>query len=152
MGNQEMIRKGLVDLGQRLRDVRIELRVPQKEIAAALEIEPGYLSDIDSGKVIPGADFFIKLADKYNVNPNYLLLGSGEIILGSDSEITDEEIDLEMEIDTIPRLLWLMERSRFFRSMVFASANKTLFEESVIIKQAIKARKFKKETKNEQTN
>lgn len=149
MGNQEMIRKCLVDLGQRLGDVRIELRVPKQEMAAALEIEPGYLADLESGKVIPGADFFIKLADKYNVNPNYLLLGIGDLILKTDHSLSGEDIDLESDIDSMEKFVLLMNISPYFKARILASASLLLFEDSGIIRRSIQKYKSIKETKNE---
>lgn len=40
-----------------------------------------YISDLRSGKSKnPGADFVLKLIDKFNINPNWLLFGEGEMI------------------------------------------------------------------------
>ncbi len=139
----------MVDIGYRLKAIRKKLRVQQKEMATALQIEPAYFSDIENGKVNPGADFFLKLVDKYNVNPNYLFLGTGEIVLSSEREITDEEIDLNMKIDSIPNLVWLMERSPYFKVSILSIATRILFEDGEIIRQTIKINRLKKETKNE---
>ncbi|MCP5050860.1 MAG: helix-turn-helix transcriptional regulator [bacterium] len=69
------------ELGQRIKTLRKALKMQQKEFAAKLEIAPSYLSEIESGKIKPGYDFFVKVTGQYDVNPFYLLHGEEPVLL-----------------------------------------------------------------------
>lgn len=147
MGNEVMKQSSLADIGQRLKNVRKKLGLQHTEITSTLQIEPGYLSDIESGKANPDADFFLKLANEYCVNPNYLLLGIGDMILETNRDISPEEI-LDTGIDSLEKLISLMEVSGYFKSVVFCQASKAIFEDSEIIRKSIQVNKFKNIQKN----
>ncbi|HLP58624.1 MAG TPA: helix-turn-helix transcriptional regulator, partial [Candidatus Deferrimicrobium sp.] len=114
---------------------RQQLRLQQKEMAAALQMAASYLSEIEGGKANPGPEFFLKLVYDYNVNPNYLFLGTGEMFLGSESTIKAEEFDLERgNIDSPEKLLWIMDHSSFFRNTILSQASRIYIENENLIK------------------
>lgn len=124
-------------IGQRLKEIRRQGRIQQKEMAATLDIAASYLCEIESGNSKPGPDFFIKVATEYNVNLNYLLLGTGEMF-GAGNKIKTKEFEIENGIESMEEVIWLMENSKFFRNAVLSAANKIVIEEGEIIKKGFR--------------
>ena len=64
-----------------------------KSIYKELNIRPAYISDLRSGKSKnPGSDFVLSIINKFNVNPEWLLNGQGEIFLTKESVAKDIQI------------------------------------------------------------
>jgi transcriptional regulator with XRE-family HTH domain len=128
------------EMGERLRDARKMLSLQQKQMAAALNIPASYLSEIESGKGNPGPDFFIKLADKYNISMDYLVLGMGDPFIkeGTGGKGKRKEFDFSGEITSLKELTRLMGTSVFFYNMMMATANRILLMEEGLIKTSIK--------------
>ena len=57
---------------QRLKDVREDHDLKQKEIAELLQIKQSSYSDYENGKNMMGIDKYIKLAKYYDVSLDYL--------------------------------------------------------------------------------
>ncbi len=70
-------RKKLV--GERLRQVRKTNNLTQPELAAALNTFPGYISEIENGKKMPGSDILFALKNNMKVNINWFITGIGEM-------------------------------------------------------------------------
>lgn len=64
--------------GTRLKEIRKEKNLTQKQLAAILATSSGYISEIESGKKMPGGEFFLMLKRKLNININWLLTGEGD--------------------------------------------------------------------------
>lgn len=131
-------------VGQRLKEIRRQGRIQQKEMAAALDIAASYLCEIENGNAKPGQDFFIKVAMAYNVNLNYLLLGTGEMF-GAVNNIKTKEFEIDNGIETVEELNWLIEKSNFFKNSIMSLANKLLIEEDRIIKKSLRMKQPKTE-------
>lgn len=58
---------------QRIRDLREDHDLTQKEVAHILSCSQRVYSDYERGKVDPSTTVLIKLADYYNVSVDYLL-------------------------------------------------------------------------------
>jgi len=67
----------LEEFGQRLKEIRQQLKLLQKDFAAGLEVSGSFLSEIEKGKTNPGFDVLRKIYVNYNVNLHYLMDGSG---------------------------------------------------------------------------
>lgn len=65
-----------VDMGNRIRLRRNELKLKQSELAEQIDISTNHMSSIETGKQMPSMDIFIKLCEALRVTPDYLLLGS----------------------------------------------------------------------------
>ena len=64
--------------GQRLRRLREELGFSVPEIASAVGASEGTIRQLESGNVKnPAFALGLRIADKLNVDPHYLALGSG---------------------------------------------------------------------------
>lgn len=68
-------------IGDRLKRIRKHLRMTQMELAQAMGVSSGYISDIEKNKKSPGRDVLKKLYDKFHVDINYLFSGEGEFFL-----------------------------------------------------------------------
>lgn len=68
------------------------IRGPKDRIsfAANLNVPPNYLSRYENGKVIPSADFLQSLAQKHNVNINWLLADQGEMYIKDEVDVLRE--------------------------------------------------------------
>ncbi len=139
----------LIALGKRLRAVRKALRFQQKEMAKMIGMSTSYLSDIEAGKRNPGPEFFLKLAYDFNVNPNHLFFGKGEMLLSEKPAQPVSEFDFNSELDSIGQITWLMENSPYFKNTIMGAASKLLLENENTIKLSIKKHKTSKGEKNE---
>lgn len=144
-----MKRESTKDIGQRVKAVRRALRYQQKDVAAALDMAAGYLSEIEAGKANPGPEFFVKFAREYNVNLNYIFLGIGDMLLGADRKMTIREFNFDEEVDSIEKLNWLMEHSSFFKNAILSLASKTLLENEALINRSIQKKTSAKEEEKE---
>jgi transcriptional regulator with XRE-family HTH domain len=134
--------KNAFSIGHRLKEIRSQMRIQQKEMAATLKIAPSYLCEIENGNSKPGPDFFEKVASEYNVNLNYLFLGNGDMF-GAGNRIKVKGFEIENGIESVEELLWLMENSKYFKSTILALANKTVLENEEIIKKGFQMKKSK---------
>lgn len=65
-----------IEMGNRIKLRRKELRMKQNELAEKLDISNNHVSSIENGKEKPSLDIFICICEKLNVTPDYLLLGN----------------------------------------------------------------------------
>ncbi len=108
-------------LKDRLKFLRKKLGISQKEMAKDLEVPFTLISKYECGKIKPGADMLSKIALKYKVNLNWLLIGKGEIFIefieihnkhNSSEEILDYNLFLDFEDDLEKDHLILEELSK----------------------------------------
>lgn len=135
-------------IGQRLKEIRRQNHIQQKEMAAALNVAASYLCEIENGNAKPGPDFFIKLATAYNINLNYLLLGSGDMF-GPGNKIKPKAFDIKNGIDSVEELLYLMEKSKYFRNLIIMLANKSIIQDKEIINRGIQMADSKTENESD---
>lgn len=125
-----------VEIGQRVISIRKQLRLHQKEMAADLNISASYLCEIESGRAKPNIELLIKMVSLYNINLNYLVMGTGKMLLDGGQQMEDERFDIDAGVETIEELTWLMKNSKFFRTTIMSLANKTIISEGEIIKKS----------------
>ena len=66
-----------LEIGKRLRLIRISQNLTQKEFALILGTSAGYISEIEAGKKIPGGEILNSIRRNYTANINWLLTGTG---------------------------------------------------------------------------
>jgi len=120
------------------------LRLSQRELAESFHMSCSYLSEIENGKGNPGPEFFLKLSDDYNVRIEYLFHGIGEMFYGTQRTIDSEEFDFSENVDTIGKVVWLMEHSPFFKNTILGFASKFLLDNERILKRSIEKHIMKK--------
>lgn len=71
-------------IGKRIKRLRQENDINQKEFASKIDITQSALSSIESDRIKPSLDTILAICKEFNVSPNWLLMGSEHI------EKTDE--------------------------------------------------------------
>ena len=87
-------------LSERLKLIRVQLGLSQKEIALALGIALKSWQLYETGASIPGAKVLEALLSKFDVNVNWLLTGKGHV----DFRETDIDYDRELMSQAISTL------------------------------------------------
>ena len=126
------------EIGMRLKEIRNNMRIGQREMAETLKISPSYLCDIENGRANPGPEFFVRLVKHYNINLNYLFLGSGNMKASLDRVQNIQDVKIGKEIDSIEELAWLMQHSKFFKNSILAQANSLINKETELIASSLK--------------
>lgn len=88
------------NIAARFRKTRIDLDMNQQELAKILKVSQSVISDIERGSREPSRQILVYLAEKYNVDLNWLLLGKST----ENADNTDKEIErLETQIQTMDK-------------------------------------------------
>ena len=66
-----------INIGARIKKTRVGKGLTQRKFAMELGTSAGYISEIESGKKLPGTDIMISLMLRFNININWLLSGLG---------------------------------------------------------------------------
>lgn len=147
--NEKMIKENLKEIGIRIKEIRKNLRVTQKEMASELKMSACYLSEIESGKGNPGHAFYYKISTRYNVNLNYLFHGEGEMYTRIKFKKKPGEDENRDEIENIEDLSWYLENSPLVKVQVIGFAAKFKYENEEIIKKNIERFQAKKDKRDE---
>lgn len=62
-----------MEIGKRIKELRVENGLKQKELAKAVHIAANTLSQFEAGKSNPSYDVLVALADYFEVSTDYLL-------------------------------------------------------------------------------
>lgn len=60
-------------LGERLQELRINLKLSQKEVAASLDVSPSIVSNYENNERVPSVEILASLARLYHCSTDYLL-------------------------------------------------------------------------------
>ncbi len=83
--------------GERLKILRINRKMSQKELAERLNITKSVISFYESGERMPSYEILIKISDIFHVSTDYLL-GLGKKRTVDVSELSESNIALVVEI------------------------------------------------------
>lgn len=135
-----------VQAGKRLKAVRRELNISQKDFAARLDVSGSYLSEIESGKTKPGYNFLTSIAKEFRVNPSWLLLEEGEMFLGKEnaSSISFGENEFGDQTQRVKELLEYFKQSPLVQSTILSYAGKFLYDNEESIRKDIDKNEAKK--------
>ncbi|MCS7212215.1 MAG: helix-turn-helix domain-containing protein [Chloroherpetonaceae bacterium] len=70
-------RKVAEGIGARLREVRLFFNLNQQSFASYLHTSTGFVSEVESGKKLPGVQLLHSLKRKFNIDTDWLLTGRG---------------------------------------------------------------------------
>lgn len=132
-------------VGSRLKAVRKNLKLKQKELAEILNITAVTLSDIETGKKRPGSEILFILSEVYHVNLNYLINGEGDMFR-PDKEtkgVTVEDGLFGHYTDDVKEMLWYMQHSLLARSAIMTVVKEYLYKNEDILEKDIQRRKIK---------
>jgi len=79
------------EIGQRFKEFRDTIKKYQSELADELKVSQGTIANIEKGRFFPAFTIQNHLYSQYHLNLNWLLYGSGEMIIppGKDSKYAD---------------------------------------------------------------
>ena len=77
---------------ERLKILLNELNISQRQFATKINLDPGYLSRIMSGKVNPPDRILLLIENVFNVNKNWLENGQGEIFSTHGISLTKKHV------------------------------------------------------------
>lgn len=63
------------EIGQRIRSVRRNKKVRQRELGDILGFSENYIGKLETGKRIPSLDALVRIADYFDVSLDYLVRG-----------------------------------------------------------------------------
>ncbi|NIM17292.1 MAG: helix-turn-helix domain-containing protein [Candidatus Aminicenantes bacterium] len=139
----------IVELGNRLKDLRKALHISQKDFAASIDVSASFLSEVEAGKTKPGFDFFYNISKNFNVNMAFLLHGTGTMFREKPREPSLGDKKIGEQIETPEELMWYIENSRLFMHTMLGFATKFLYDNENIIKKDIQLTQSGKEKKDE---
>ena len=82
-----------IRLGLRIRDIRSQKNISQKELGARVGLERNSLSNIECGNAHPSLDALIRIAEELDVSLDYIVFGirplhsSDGLVFRSDDEL-----------------------------------------------------------------
>lgn len=88
-------------IGIRLKNIRKLLNKSQDDLAKALNITKQGVSNIETGKSLPGIAIVHKLCVEFDVNLNYLIAGQGETFTVKEKTYQSLRDALINEVETI---------------------------------------------------
>lgn len=90
-------------IGERLKQARLAAGITQKVVGLEVGVTASQISQIEKGKKFPSLDVFLKMADLFNVAPEY--------ILGRDTGVTSDNTDYIVHIATFETPILLAKAS-----------------------------------------
>jgi transcriptional regulator with XRE-family HTH domain len=132
-------KKFFLEIGKRLIELRKVLGIQQNEMAEKVGMHSSYLCDLENGnKNNPGIGQLYRIAKKYGVSLDYLVMGEGDMFLpGKEGE--EKRIDEFIpSFEGLDDLIWLLKNSNFFKNLMLSQASKLYFDNEKFIKKEIK--------------
>ena len=122
--------------GERIRQIRKNLNLKQKEFAEKLKVSGPSLSEIESGKFKPGYDLLVNLAKEFNVNLYYVLFGEGDMFIDPVVSSYNRARKYAVNVDDIRDFLYHFERSPLLQYFIMSQyQSKMMAEKDIIVKQ-----------------
>lgn len=97
-------------IGKRFRDIRDQIGLKQDQLAKKLGCGRSNISQIESGKNLPGGSILIALKSKYNVSLDWLFSGDGSMFIEKEDDI--DLLDFKENSWEVKRMLEDMKNSR----------------------------------------
>jgi len=83
---------GIIEgVGRRLKRFRKSKNLTQKSVASSIGTSSGHISDLESGKKLPGSETLYSLMRNFGLNINWLLSGEGEMFLAEGAKASFDE-------------------------------------------------------------
>ncbi len=127
----------LITVGERIKDIRRELRMQQKELAQTLGVSNSHLSEVESGKTSASTDFYTKLSTLHNVSVEYIFHGRGPMFYAGELKMSDEITKCPNNVDTLDKLILLAKNSPFFKSAILFQATKLALTDKELIQRSM---------------
>ncbi len=89
------------DFGERLKDLRVQNDMTQEDVASKLFVTKQAVSRWENGNCLPDVATLGKLAEIFDVNIDYLLIGNDNVKIEKEIEIVEKEKIVEVEKEKI---------------------------------------------------
>ena len=133
----------------RLKKTRQQLAQNQKNFAKELGFTNTYLSELEAGERNISHNVIMKLADKYNISPNWILLGKGPMFFKQKENLdSNESLNLQQMDPNLKLLNWYCKNSPMVKHSVLGYFFRLLRIDKAIIEDDVKINQSSKE-KNE---
>ncbi|KFK92746.1 MULTISPECIES: helix-turn-helix domain-containing protein [unclassified Serratia (in: enterobacteria)] len=83
-----------IDVGERVALIRKRAGMNQRDFAARLGISNGGISQIESGKAMPGGDFLLRIHQEFGVDLTWLLTGMSNTVPKEAPVVSPEKQEL----------------------------------------------------------
>ncbi len=134
--------------GSRIRQIRKELNLKQKDFAERLKISGPSLSEIETGKYKPGYDFLVKITSEFNVNLYYILFGEGEMFIDPTAASYSGVEKFAVNIEDVRDFLYHFERSSILQYFILNQyKTKMVMEKEPIVREIEEFEKRRKKKK-----
>ena len=88
-------------IGERIKTIRKTAKLTQKEFAAMIGVGWGLVASWEQGQKQPGQARLYVIADRFKVNPQWLIDGTGDIYR---DDAVNDATQAQLEIDVIKKL------------------------------------------------
>jgi transcriptional regulator with XRE-family HTH domain len=126
----------LAGIGSRIKEIRKSLNLKQVEFSKELNISNSTLSEIERGNINPSIDFVIRLSIKFNVNLYYVLLGDGDMFIGTRAFLGSTQ-RFAVNTEDVERFLWYFERSKIIQLLTLGNFQTLLLKEKESIEKEV---------------
>jgi transcriptional regulator with XRE-family HTH domain len=135
--------------GDRIKKIRKELNLKQKDFAARLNMSSPSLSEIETGKYKPGYDFLISISKEFNVNLYYVLFGEGDMFIDPILSSYRHVKNFAVNIEDVHDFLYYFERSSILQYFILNQfKTKMVMEKKPILKEIEEYELKRKKKKN----
>jgi transcriptional regulator with XRE-family HTH domain len=148
-----MVSNELIEFGKRVKSIRRELDIAQKDFATKIGISGSFLSEVEKGKTKPGYEFFKNIILKIKVNPIYLYTGQGPLFMGKipgkENENDDKlKIEVTEDKEIIEKMFWYFNKAPVVKYAVLEYFRKYIFQNKEMLDQDLKGTQPTEDKKN----
>lgn len=146
-------KKTTPDSALRLKKARETLKLTQVKFSQPLDFKNSYISEMEAGDRNISKNVLIKLANVYNLNPTWILLGTGNMFLNEKHiDLQNQEINLDQLEPALKKLNWYCLNSPFVKHSVLGFFLRLLRKDKDIIEDDIKINQSCKQDSSPVTN
>ena len=121
------------DVGNRIKQIRLELKLKQQEFADKLDMSGPSLSEIETGKYKPGFELLLKLYKTFNVSLYYVLFGEGSIFVDPAESSYRRLESYAKNSEDVRDFLYHFERSSILQYFILNQYKKQMMTEKDLI-------------------
>lgn len=91
------------DIAARLREIRIDARLTQKEMAEIVGLTPGSVGAMENGLYTPNYDVLRALKTRLNISYDYVIDGLESPV--NNSQMVTENKELKLEVERLKKII-----------------------------------------------
>lgn len=103
MINIKHSKKPAKDIATRLRDIRLDARLTQKEMSQIVGLTPGSVGAMENGLYTPNYDVLRAIKSRLNVSYDYIIDGIESPV--NNSQMVTENKELKLEIERLKKII-----------------------------------------------